>query len=59
MQGAERETSSTASSLDEESLVTFSSDALDEGVSSSDALNGGISSLRGVNGGGSLRIASS
>ena len=39
--GAEREVSSTASSLDEESLV----------VSSSGALNGRVSSLRGLNGG--------
>ena len=50
-EGAEREASSTASSLDEESLVVSSSDVLDEGVSSSDALNGGVSSLRGLNGG--------
>ena len=48
---AESEVSSTASSLDEESLDVSYSGPLNGGESSLRGLNGGVSSLRGLNGG--------
>jgi hypothetical protein len=49
---AESDVSSTASSLDTESLVVSSSRVLDSGFSSLRGLDGGVSSLRGLDGGG-------
>ena len=55
--GAEREVSSTVSSLDEESLAMSSSCALNGGFFSLRVLNAGFSSLRVPNGGFSpLRV---